>query len=75
MKNIQTSVWPDKSPLTLLQDVVTRWWSTHQRIERLLKLKSVLIMMDEQDLFRTSAYIDDLGWARLKRSSNTGPKR
>ena len=33
MKNIQTSVWPDKTPLTLLQDVVTRWLSTYQQIE------------------------------------------
>eukprot|EP01036_Dinobryon_divergens_P037140 gene37140-48522_t len=66
LKSIQLSICPGKTPLTLVQDVVTRWWSTHNQVERVLKLKSVLIVMDQQDLFSTSSYIDDNGWAQLK---------
>jgi len=66
LKNIQLSLDAEKPALVLIQDVVTRWWSTHQQIERVLKLKNVLLMMDLQDVFPTSFYIDDAGWASLK---------
>ncbi len=56
----------EKPALILIQDVVTRWWSKHQQIERILQLKNVLLMMDLQDVFPTSFYIDDAGWASLK---------
>jgi hypothetical protein len=53
LKNIQLSMDAEKPALVLIQDVVTRWWSTHQQIERVLKLKNVLLMMDLQDVFPT----------------------
>ena len=31
--------------LTVVQDVVTRWWSTYSMCERLLRLKNVLTVM------------------------------
>ena len=57
LKNIQLSMDAEKQALILIQDVVTRWWSKHQQIERILKLKNVLLMMDLQNIFPTSFYI------------------
>jgi hypothetical protein len=44
--------------LTVIQDVMTRWWSTFSMLERLLKLKNVLTVMHlegEMRLFLTDA--------------------
>jgi hypothetical protein len=38
LKAQQVAMDPDKCPLKLIQDVITRWWSTHRMIERLLLL-------------------------------------
>jgi len=44
--------------LTVIQDVVTRWWSTHSMCERLLRLRNILTIMHldgDMRLFLTEA--------------------
>ena len=40
----QVSLNKNKPPLQLIQDVVTRWWSTQTMLERLMKLQDPLRM-------------------------------
>lgn len=41
-------------PLTVIQDVCTRWWSTYSMCERLLRLKDVLTIMSLEGDLRVS---------------------
>ena len=42
LRAAQLSLARDKPPLQLIQDVVTRWWSTQTMLARLIKLKAPL---------------------------------
>ena len=44
LKAAQVSLNKNKPPLQLIQDVVTRWWSTQTMLERLMKLQDPLRM-------------------------------
>jgi hypothetical protein len=49
-----------EKPKDLIQDVITRWWSTYDMIERLLYLRQALSFMDmEGDLKSSSAKKND----------------
>jgi len=46
--------------VTLIQDVVTRWWSTYNMCERLLRLKSYInILIEEGDVEKSYALTDE----------------
>ncbi len=46
--------------LGVIQDVCTRWWSTYSRCERLLRLKTILVVMHLDGDIRLS--LTDLQW-------------
>jgi hypothetical protein len=47
--------------LTVIQDVCTRWWSTYRMCERLLRLKSVLTVLNLEGDIRVS--LSEAQWA------------
>lgn len=50
----QETATPTKAPLVLIQDVVTRWWSTFAMVERLLALKPFVILLCNQKLSKVA---------------------
>ena len=60
----QNSLWKDRAPLQLIQDVVTRWWSTHSMLARLLKLKSPIQFMVAGN--RMEAILTEGDWATIE---------
>ena len=42
------------NPLDVIQDVVTRWWSTYRMLERLLYLRPYLQLMVRENLLHAS---------------------
>jgi hypothetical protein len=42
LKNSQSGLKPGCSPLGLVTDVVTHWWSTHDMVQRLTQLQPSL---------------------------------
>jgi hypothetical protein len=51
-------------PLTVIQDVCTRWWSTYSMCERLIRLKDVLTIMSLEGDLRVS--LSDVQWIIVK---------
>jgi len=49
IKNSQLKLSPNCTPLKLVSDVETRWWSTHSLIERIVKLKDPLLEVFAQE--------------------------
>ena len=43
LRGAQRDLTPTSTPLKLLQDVKTRWWSTYTLVERIIQLKEVLL--------------------------------
>jgi zinc finger BED domain-containing protein 1 (E3 SUMO-protein ligase ZBED1) len=41
----------NKAPLQVIQDVITRWWSTYAMVERLFELKVALQLYDDEQNF------------------------
>jgi len=56
LANCQQKINPGEVNYKLLQDVVTRWWSTFTLIERVIKLEALLkLMFQDEFQHRTSA--------------------
>ena len=56
----------DGRPKTVVKDVVTRWWSTHAMIERLLHLKPAINMMADEGHLKDTAPLNQLDWKNLE---------
>jgi hypothetical protein len=54
----------EKRPLGVIQDVVTRWWSTWLMINRLLKLKIYFDIMESKEMLACN--LSPLNWDLLK---------
>lgn len=55
LSQAQKTLKPSAIPLKLLQDVKTRWWSTHSMIERILELREALeVVVAEEFRYRES---------------------
>lgn len=54
----------EKRPLNVIQDVVTRWWSTWLMISRLLKLKIYFDIMESKGMLACN--LSPLNWDLLK---------
>jgi len=56
LTNCQQNINPGAVNYKLLQDVVTRWWSTFTLVERVIKLEAPLkLMFQDESRHRTSA--------------------
>lgn len=60
----QVSLNRDKVPLQLIQDVVTRWWSTQSMLERLIKLQDPVKFALSGH--RMNDLLTDSDWAGIK---------
>jgi len=49
IRNAQLKLSPNCTPLKLVSDVETRWWSTHSLIDRIVKLKDPLLEVFAQE--------------------------
>ena len=54
LKKIQKDQFNTAVPLNVIQDVVTRWWSTLSMVERLFRLKEALALYEARNYFQTS---------------------
>lgn len=50
------------NPLDVIQDVVTRWWSTYRMLERLLYLRPYLQLMVRENLLHASLNLTGEQW-------------
>ena len=50
------------NPLDVIQDVVTRWWSTYRMLERLLYLRPYLQLMVRENLLHASLNLSGEQW-------------
>ena len=63
------ATWPDNSPrqaLTVIQDVVTRWWSTFWMCHRLLYLRQYLTLLVIQGHLTAAENLTDNEWMIVK---------
>jgi hypothetical protein len=67
LKNQQKSMdmYKDKTALTVLVDVVTRWWSTYRMIDRLLHLKPAFSAMQADGKLLESKCLAEDDWKIL----------
>ena len=56
----------DGRPKTVVTDVVTRWWSTHAMIERLLELRPAIDMMANEGHFGDTVTLSTVDWNNLE---------
>ena len=56
----------DGRPKTVVTDVVTRWWSTHAMIERLLQLRPAIDMMAREGHLKDTPRLTDADWNNLE---------
>ena len=47
LKSLQTNLPPGKKPVTVIPDILTRWWSTYSMIERLLRLRTYIATIQD----------------------------
>lgn len=59
LKHIQVALKPNFAPKTVIQDVVTRWWSTYSMLSRLVYLRFALDSMQAQRLADTLTLLPD----------------
>jgi hypothetical protein len=52
--------------LGLIQDVVTRWWSTWNMIQRLMALKKYIDRMDDENLLPEDMNLTPSEWTLLE---------
>jgi hypothetical protein len=64
LKALQSSLYPDQQPITLIQDVSTRWWSTWLMCERLIKLETCLDTLHR--VGDIPLKLSDAEWSHLK---------
>jgi hypothetical protein len=57
--NLQKEAGPNKDAVGLIQDIVTRWWSTYQMAERLLKLKNFIRLLAASSSTRPGNDLND----------------
>ena len=66
LKELQTRMPELKGKVKgLINDVVTRWWSTHAMIERLLELKEALDFIGQRKEFKNMEPLDEQDWQVL----------
>ena len=64
MAHLLASQSSTSSPLSVIQDVVTRWWSTHSMLKRLIKLKNYFaVLVTEGKLVGT---LTDSQWVTVQ---------
>jgi hypothetical protein len=54
-------------PLTLVQDVSTRWWSTYNMVSRLLQLKIYIRLVATEGAFKKLVDLTDYQWTVLEK--------
>ena len=59
LKNLQRAINVNVPALTIIQDCVTRWWSTYAMLERLLTLKKFIIVLHSDGQITKSLSVED----------------
>lgn len=62
------------NPLDVIQDVVTRWWSTYRMLERLLYLRPYLRLMVRENLLHASLNLSGEQWQVVEDLSKSQQK-
>ena len=65
LKALQTLHYPNKTPLQLIQDVITRWWSTYSMCDRLYELKETLIFMVRSGELENAFDFTEMEWLEI----------
>lgn len=65
LKKAQSTLNPGCTPLGVVTDVVTRWWSTHDMVQRLIELKASVNLLHVQNQLGKCAPLDHTDWANL----------
>jgi hypothetical protein len=66
LKKAQSTVKPGCNPLGMITDVVTRWWSTHDMVQRLIELKTSVNLLHVQNQLGKCVPLTLTDWANLK---------
>jgi hypothetical protein len=66
LKKAQLALKPTNTPLGVVTDVVTRWWSTHDMIQCLIVLKDSVTMLQIQNEIGNCAPLENNDWDNLE---------
>ena len=62
LQKYQRELRERKVPLQVVQDVKTRWWSTHSMLERLIELKVEIVTLGQLNALSIDVILSDAEW-------------